>query len=91
MELDTLNRALALSQKMLVYARESSWDRVGQIERKRQVLYERMKQGPVGAVEKAGVEKVQAIVSIDREIVRLRCREYKNFPERKWLNCADRA
>ncbi len=68
--MNELDQALVLSEKMLAYAQQSVWDQVGQLERQRRGLYQRLQ----GSRRVMKVEKVQAIIVIDREIVRLRCR-----------------
>ncbi len=71
--MNELDQALQLSEKMLRYAKQSVWEQVGQLERQRRGLYQIMRRSR----QDMRVEKVKAIIMIDREIVRLRCQEFR--------------
>jgi|GEM_PF-4596589 len=68
--MNELDQALQLSEQMLTYAQQAVWEHVGRLEQQRRVLYLRAR----GNKDAMKVDKVKAIIGIDREIVRLRCR-----------------
>ncbi|MDH3325835.1 MAG: flagellar protein FliT [Gammaproteobacteria bacterium] len=68
---DQLNNAVSVTSKMLDAAKEGDWEGVIQLEEKRQISLSLMKKMTPASVETGVIDKLQALIVLNNELMEL--------------------